>query len=46
MREQLGLRLGTVREMLLERRGDAGVDLPAPAPEQAAVGGVLYERVL
>ena len=44
--EQFGLPLRRVRETLLQRLHDAGVQLPALAPEQALVGGVPDQRVL
>ena len=46
VRQQLGLALGRLGEALLQGRRDPAVQLLAPAPEQALVGGVAHQRVL
>src|SRR5262249_20891703 len=46
MREELGLRDRHLREALLERLGDASVQLSPRAAQQGAVRGVLHQRVL
>ena len=46
VREQLGLGLGGLREALLEDLRNPRVELLPAADQQAAVGGVLHQRVL
>ena len=46
MGEELRLCSGNIRELLLQDPGHTGVQLLAPALEQAGVGGVLHQRVL
>ena len=44
--EVFGLALDKIRELMLQHRRDAGVQLLASGAQQGAVGGVLHQRVL
>src|SRR5258706_6700556 len=46
MRKQFRLALDEIGEILLQYRGDAGVQFLASRAQQGAVGGVLHQGVL
>lgn len=46
MRQELGLALDEIGEVLLQCRCDPAMQLSAPGAQQGAVGGVLHQRVL
>ena len=45
-REEFGLTVPQLRRVGFERFGDLRVQLPAGIAQQAAMGGVLHQRVL
>jgi hypothetical protein len=45
-RQEFGLTLDEIGEMVLEHRRDAGLQLLAPGAQQGAVGRVLHQSVL
>jgi len=46
MREQFGLALDTIGEILLKHRRNTGVQLLPLSAQQRAIGGVLHQRML
>jgi len=46
MRQQFGLALDEVEELLFEHRGHPGVQFLPPCPQQSPVGGVLHQCML